>query len=170
MVGFSEAELERNVTESDPEVKDGIETSWVENQVWRMELYLSFGILALGVLSLLAVTSLPSVGNSLNWREFSFVQSRLGYTALAIATLHTVTFGWDRAFDPLSYPYYLPPSFILELVLPCTVLLGRLGLALPCVARRLAEIRRGWESGRQVHFQLPREATNGGAPEDISNV
>ena len=57
-----------------PQVKDGVENSWVETEVWRMELYLSFGILALGVLSLLAVTSLPSVGNSLNWREFSFVQ------------------------------------------------------------------------------------------------
>lgn len=39
-----------------------------------MEIYLSLGILALGMLSLLAVTSLPSIANSLNWREFNFVQ------------------------------------------------------------------------------------------------
>uniref|UniRef100_A0A672MJQ3 STEAP3 metalloreductase n=1 Tax=Sinocyclocheilus grahami TaxID=75366 RepID=A0A672MJQ3_SINGR len=44
--------------------------------VWRSELYLSCGVLGLGVLSLLAVTSLPSVGNTLNWREFMFVQVR----------------------------------------------------------------------------------------------
>ncbi|XP_064167412.1 metalloreductase STEAP3 [Anguilla rostrata] len=152
------------------QVKDGIENSWVEEEVWRMELYLSFGILALGVLSLLAVTSLPSVGNSLNWREFSFVQSRLGYTALTIATLHTLTFGWDRAFDPRSYQFYLPPSFVLELALPCAVLLGRLGLALPCVARRLARIRRGWDSGCQVRFGPAGEEPGGDAPEDISDV
>lgn len=39
-----------------------------------MEIYLSLGVLALGMLSLLAVTSLPSIANSLNWKEFSFVQ------------------------------------------------------------------------------------------------
>lgn len=47
---------------------------WDEEEVWRMEIYLSLGVLALGTLSLLAVTSLPSIANSLNWREFSFVQ------------------------------------------------------------------------------------------------
>lgn len=47
---------------------------WVEEEVWRMEIYLSLGVLALGMLSLLAVTSLPSIANSLNWKEFSFVQ------------------------------------------------------------------------------------------------
>lgn len=39
-----------------------------------MEIYLSLGVLALGMLSLLAVTSIPSIANSLNWKEFSFVQ------------------------------------------------------------------------------------------------
>lgn len=39
-----------------------------------MELYLSVGIMALGLLSLLAVTSLPSVSNAVNWREFNFIQ------------------------------------------------------------------------------------------------
>lgn len=45
-----------------------------DSEVWRMELYLSVGIMALGLLSLLAVTSLPSVANAVNWREFSFIQ------------------------------------------------------------------------------------------------
>lgn len=37
-------------------------------------MYISFGIMSLGLLSLLAVASIPSVQNSLNWREFSFIQ------------------------------------------------------------------------------------------------
>ncbi|XP_029105433.1 metalloreductase STEAP3-like isoform X2 [Scleropages formosus] len=140
------------------QVKLGQESSWMEQDVWRMELYLSFGIVALGVLSLLAVTSLPSVGNSLNWREFSFVQSGLGYAALSISTLHTLTFGWNRAFDPGQYEFYLPPTFVLAVLLPCIVLLGRLALALPCLSLRLARIRRGWETRlHQVHFRLPDE-------------
>lgn len=39
-------------------------------------MYVSFGIMGLGLLSLLAVTSIPSVHNALNWREFSFIQVR----------------------------------------------------------------------------------------------
>ncbi|XP_031414194.1 metalloreductase STEAP3 isoform X2 [Clupea harengus] len=150
------------------QVKEGRAVSWVEEEVWRMELYVSAGILALGLLSLLAVASLPSVGNSLNWREFTFIQSRLGYTALLMSTLHTLLFGWDRAFQPSQYHFYLPPTFMLALTLPCAVLLCRLALALPCVARRLARIRRGWERQRCIRFQLPEEERNG--VEDISNV
>ncbi|XP_075871903.1 metalloreductase STEAP3-like isoform X2 [Nelusetta ayraudi] len=52
----------------------GAAESYSEGEVWRMELYLSVGIMALGLLSLLAVTSLPSVANAVNWREFSFIQ------------------------------------------------------------------------------------------------
>ncbi|XP_055015843.1 metalloreductase STEAP3-like [Boleophthalmus pectinirostris] len=58
------------------QVKAGVENSWVETQVWRSDLYLSSGILGLGVLCVLALTSLPSVGHALNWREFTFVQVR----------------------------------------------------------------------------------------------
>lgn len=58
------------------QVKAGTEEPWDELGVWRSELYLSCGVLSLGVLSLLAITSLPSVGNTLNWREFTLVQVR----------------------------------------------------------------------------------------------
>lgn len=58
------------------QVNDGVEDLWVDEEVWRMELYVSAGIMALGLMSLLAVTSLPSVGNAVNWREFSFIQVR----------------------------------------------------------------------------------------------
>lgn len=54
-------------------------TIWVEEEVWRMEIYISVGIIALGLLSLLAITSLPSIANSLNWREFSFIQVKLTF-------------------------------------------------------------------------------------------
>ncbi|XP_071373995.1 metalloreductase STEAP3-like [Centroberyx affinis] len=149
--------------------KEGKE--WDDQEVWRMELYLSVGIMALGLLSLLAVTSLPTVANSLNWREFSFIQSRLGYAALTMATLHTLLYGWDRAFHGDQYRFCLPPTFMLVLVLPLAVLLGRLALSLPCVALRLRRIRRGWEKSRQIRFTLPDEDRRNGHPlEDMSDV
>ncbi|KAJ0005756.1 hypothetical protein NQD34_015650 [Periophthalmus magnuspinnatus] len=128
------------------QVKAGVVDSWVETQVWRSDLYLSSGILGLGVLCVLALTSLPSVGQALNWREFTFVQSGLGYTSLVLSVAHVLFFGWDFAFLPRAYQYYLPPVFLLSLVLPCCVLIGRFLLLLPCCSVPLNRIRRGWES------------------------
>ncbi|KAG5849939.1 hypothetical protein ANANG_G00077020 [Anguilla anguilla] len=81
------------------QVRADVESSWNEEEVWRVEMYLSFGIMSLGLLSLLAVTSIPSVNSALNWREFSFIQSTLGYIALLIGTFHTLLFGWKRALQ-----------------------------------------------------------------------
>ncbi|KAM3585220.1 uncharacterized protein V6R79_010730 [Siganus canaliculatus] len=151
------------------QVKAGVDNAWVDEKVWRMELYLSVGIMALGLLSLLAVTSLPSVSNTINWREFSFIQSTLGYCALSMATLHTLLFGWNRAFDPDRYRFLMPPTFTLVLILPMVVLLGRLALLVPCMARRLGQIRRGWEKSRHIRFTLPEDGCRNGM-EDVSQV
>lgn len=86
-----------------------------------------------------------------------------------MATIHTLVYGWDRAFDRSQYRFCLPPTFVLVLILPCVVLLGRLALFVPCVAGRLRKIRRGWETSRHVGFALPPEDGFNGA-EDVSNV
>ncbi|XP_030609540.1 metalloreductase STEAP3 [Archocentrus centrarchus] len=151
------------------QVKAGNADSWVEADVWRMELYLSVGIMALGLLSLLAVTSLPSVANTVNWREFTFIQSTLGYCALFMGTLHTLIFGWNRAFLAAQYHFGLPPTFLLVLILPLTVLLSRLALFLPCMNHRLRQIRRGWEKSRHIRFTLSSEDCFNGL-ENVSNV
>uniref|UniRef100_A0A8C6UU92 STEAP family member 3, metalloreductase n=1 Tax=Neogobius melanostomus TaxID=47308 RepID=A0A8C6UU92_9GOBI len=139
------------------QVQAGVANSWVEAQVWRSDLYLSSGILGLGVLSVLALTSLPSVGQALNWREFTFVQSGLGYTALALSVAHVLFFGWDFTVHPQAYEYYLPPVLVLSLAPPCCVLVGRLLLLLPCCSIRLNKIRRGWVSERHRRTEKRRE-------------
>ncbi|KAL1006711.1 hypothetical protein UPYG_G00075760 [Umbra pygmaea] len=125
-----------------------VENSWNEEEVWRVEMYVSFGIMSLGLLSLLAITSLPSVNSALNWREFSFIQSTLGYIALLIATFHALLFGWKKAFEEDAYRFYLPPNFVVALALPVCVILGKVFLLTPCVGRRLHRIKRGAESSQ----------------------
>ncbi|CAH2304942.1 Hypothetical predicted protein [Pelobates cultripes] len=147
------------------QVKLNVSSSWQEEEVWRMEIYVSLGIMALCALSLLAITSLPSIGNSLNWREFRFIQSKLGFVALIIATLHTLTFGWKRAFDRTHYKFYLPPTYTLTLLLPFIIILAKLVLFLPCVNLSLMRIRRGWEKGQCVTFSHVQELS-----ETSSNV
>ncbi|XP_069544629.1 metalloreductase STEAP2 [Brachyistius frenatus] len=130
------------------QVHANVENAWNEEEVWRVEMYVSFGIMSLGLLSLLAVTSVPSIHSTLNWREFSFIQSTLGYIALLIATLHGLLFGWKRAFEEEAYRFYLPPSFVVSLALPVCVILGKVLILLPCVARQLHRIRRGQDSSQ----------------------
>ncbi|XP_053483161.1 metalloreductase STEAP3 [Ictalurus furcatus] len=131
------------------QVKSGVEMPWDEQDVWRTDLYVSSGVLGLGILSLLAITSLPSVGNILTWREFTFIQSGLGYAALTLSVMHTLVLGWNFAFSSQSYAFYMPPSYMLAVALPCAVLVCRCFLLLPCVSAKLARIRRGWESTRK---------------------
>ncbi|XP_062848277.1 metalloreductase STEAP2-like [Trichomycterus rosablanca] len=141
------------------QVHADIENSWNEEEVWRVEMYVSFGIMSLGLLSLLAVTSIPSVSSTLNWREFSFIQSTLGYVALLIATLHALLFGWKRGFELESYHFYMPPSYVVAVALPVTVIMGKAILMLPCMAWKLKKIRRGCENS-QHHGDHERHAAH----------
>lgn len=86
---------------------------------------------------------------------FSLPQSSLGFVALVLSTLHTLTYGWTRAFEESHYKFYLPPTFTLTLLVPCLVILAKALFLLPCVSRRLARIRRGWEKDSAVKFTLP---------------
>uniref|UniRef100_A0A3P9J8R4 STEAP family member 2, metalloreductase n=1 Tax=Oryzias latipes TaxID=8090 RepID=A0A3P9J8R4_ORYLA len=126
-----------------------VENSWNEEEVWRVEMYISFGIMSFGLLSILAITSVPSINTTLNWREFSFIQSTLGYIALLIATFHGLLFGWKQAFEKNAYHFYLPPSFMVALVLPVCVIMGKVFMLMPCVACKLKKIHMGMD--RSLH-------------------
>lgn len=56
------------------QIKDNKTYEFDNTAAWRHDTYYSMGILGFGLFVLLGITSLPSVSNSLNWREFSFVQ------------------------------------------------------------------------------------------------
>lgn len=98
------------------------------------------------------------------------LQSTLGFVALVISTLHTLTYGWSRAFDENQYRFYLPPTFTLTLLVPCAVILAKLFFQLPCMNQRLRRIRNGWEKGRYVKFVLPRAAGEFSSGESTSSV
>uniref|UniRef100_A0AAV2MCY5 Metalloreductase STEAP4 n=1 Tax=Knipowitschia caucasica TaxID=637954 RepID=A0AAV2MCY5_KNICA len=122
-------------------------TEFSQTSAWRTDSYYSMGILGFGLFVLLGISSLPSVSNSLSWREFSFIQSKLGYLTLFLCTLHAYLYGWDKFLRPTSYKWYMAPGYLLSLVLPSVVLVLKLLLLLPCVDRSLTRIRRGWERG-----------------------
>ncbi|XP_066539640.1 STEAP1 protein-like isoform X2 [Hoplias malabaricus] len=127
------------------QVQQKNENAWVEDDVWRMEIYISLGIIGLGILALLAISSIPSVSDMLNWREFQFVQRTLGYTALFLCTSHALVYGWKKWVELKHYVWYTPPSFILASFLPAIILLVKTVLTISCLEKKLGSIRHGWE-------------------------
>ncbi|XP_059494612.1 metalloreductase STEAP2 isoform X3 [Stegostoma tigrinum] len=80
--------------------------------------------------------------------NMAYQQSTLGYVALLISTFHVLIYGWKRAFEEQYYRFYTPPNFMLALILPFTVIIGKLILLFPCINRRLRKIRKGWEKSQ----------------------
>ncbi|XP_041041160.1 metalloreductase STEAP4 isoform X1 [Carcharodon carcharias] len=117
---------------------------------WRVDLYFALGMLGFGLYVLLGITSLPSVSNVVNWREFRFVQSKLGYITLLLCTAHAALFGWDRFLQSKWYRWGLPQAYMLGMVIPCIVLVLKLILITPCVDKMITRIRQGWERKSKI--------------------
>ncbi|XP_017309007.1 metalloreductase STEAP4 isoform X1 [Ictalurus punctatus] len=126
-------------------IKENKTYEFKEMWAWRSDAYLSTGMLGFALFVLLGITSLPSVSNSLNWREFRFIQSKLGYLALLLCTAHVFLYGWDNFLYMSAYKWCMPSSYMLSLVVPCIVLVFKTVLIMPCVDRTITRIRQGWE-------------------------
>lgn len=106
------------------------------------ELASLLGILTQMCLSILAVVSIPAVGNLLNWREWRFIQSKLGILTLALGMGHVVAMALPRwiAVGVKKSFYNLG---LLCLYFPILTLLLKFIFWLPCFSRPLYRIRRG---------------------------
>uniref|UniRef100_A0A8C6DR15 STEAP4 metalloreductase n=1 Tax=Moschus moschiferus TaxID=68415 RepID=A0A8C6DR15_MOSMO len=112
---------------------------------WLSDSYIALGMLGFFLFVLLGITSLPSVSNTVNWREFRFVQSKLGYLTLILCTAHTLVYGGKKFLNPSNLVWYLPSAYVIALIIPCTVLVIKFILILPCIDKTLMRIRQGWE-------------------------
>ncbi|KAJ4930736.1 hypothetical protein JOQ06_025044 [Pogonophryne albipinna] len=112
-------------------------------EAWGQDSFYALGILGFFLYVLLGLTSLPSVGGSLSWREFNFIQ--LGHLTLFICTAHGYIYGWNKFLRPSTYKWYTPPGYMLCLIVPSVVLVLKALVLLPCVDRTLTRIRQGWE-------------------------
>ncbi|XP_076066958.1 metalloreductase STEAP4-like [Oratosquilla oratoria] len=113
---------------------------------WHEELYLAAGAILLGLLIILGVTSLPFVAASMTWKEFTFVQSKLGWLALFVSFLHVLFF--SNVLQNDFRCYVLPKGSQLSILLPAVTLFLKVFLLVPWVGNKLSKIRRG-------HVRLP---------------
>ena len=62
------------------------------------------GVVCFALAVILGITSLPSVTNALTWKEFAFIQSKLGWLCLSFGTAHDLFLGWRSIFiEPTVY-------------------------------------------------------------------
>ncbi|CAF3743626.1 unnamed protein product [Adineta steineri] len=105
------------------------------------------GVLTVLCMSILAITSIPAIGTLLNWREWRFVQSKLGTVTLLLAIGHVVAVG-----IPFWFPLTVAKAFYnlssLCLYLPILTILLKFIFWLPCFSRPLYRIRRGQETSK----------------------
>ncbi|CAF3016608.1 unnamed protein product [Rotaria sp. Silwood2] len=109
------------------------------------ELASLLGILTQLCMSILVVTSIPAIGNLLNWQEWRFVQSKLGTVTLLLSIGHVVA---------MAMPYWIRVGVVKSLYslgllciyLPAVIILLKFMFCLPCFSRRLCRIRRGQET------------------------
>lgn len=114
---------------------------------WRGEIFITCGVLALALAVILGITSLPSVAATMTWQEFTFIQSKLGWTCLILAAAHNVFYGLEYMDKPSCY---IPPSFQYCLYLPGLAVLMKLPLLIPWVSSHLDKIRAGHVRGNKV--------------------
>lgn len=119
-----------------------------EKMKWRGECFLVAGVVAYAFSVLLGITSLPSVTAALSWKEFAFIQSKLGWACLVFAVMHDLFYGWPYMS---SLSCYVPPTFQYAVYLPGLAIVMKIPLILPCIDHKLQKIRGGWE--RAHHHQ-----------------
>lgn len=109
---------------------------------WKGELASLMGILTLLCMSLLALASIPALGNLLNWREWRFVQSKLGTLTLAFAIGHVFAMAGPRWFQQRNAKIFYSVGFLC-VVFPVLTILLKFIFWLPCFDRPIQRIRRG---------------------------
>ncbi len=93
------------------------------------ELSMLFGIIALFVFAIDAITSIPSVEKSMDYKQWLYVQ-HLGYFAFILVLLHVVFMGFRGWLKPQDWPGGLYPITLIAAVVIALVILLRVVVAL----------------------------------------
>ena len=95
------------------------------------ELSILFGVLAFFVLTLVAISSIPSIAKSIDLQRWLAVQ-RLGYFGLVLVFFHVFTMGFEGWLKPAGWPGgLLPISLVAAIVIAFVLLLKVIAVVVP---------------------------------------
>jgi predicted dinucleotide-binding enzyme/DMSO/TMAO reductase YedYZ heme-binding membrane subunit len=112
--------------------------------IWKGEAACFSGIVAFMIICIMAISTIPSVSDNLNWREWRFVQSKLGHVALFFAIGHVLIMGAPGWATGGAVKTVQSITF-LSVLLPIFTILLKCVLCLPCIDKYITKIRHGWE-------------------------
>ena len=135
---------------------------------WTAEVTVLTGVLTLFTMLTLGISTLPSVGSSLNWREWRFVHSRIGFVCLSLAIVHVIIRGYGYWIKYRLYKVFQHGPLLVSF-LPWFTMLLKLLLLLPCFAIPIRRIRHGWEPGRKDVEAVHMDTRNGADNDTILN-
>jgi len=115
-----------------------------EKMDYRGELFLITGVFGFGLVVILGISSLPSVTQTLSWKEFAWIQSGLGWVSLWLLCAHDIFYGWPYLNGPSCG---MPSTFQYALYIPGLTILLKLPLVLPPLSCHLDRIRSGYVRG-----------------------
>jgi len=138
-IGWTDFEIVHNQT---------VKVYGTEKMHFRGECFLAAGVMAYALAVLLGITSLPSVTNVLTWKEFGFVQSKLGWLCLLFACAHDIAYGWPYMWSPSCK---VPPTFQYALYIPILTIAMKIPIVF--LDRYLTKIRGGWERNSNSKVQ-----------------
>ena len=124
---------------------------------WVGETTILLAALSLVLYVIVGITSLPSVGKTLNWGEFNLVQTYMGLMCLALACGH-ITVKASHGWVYQSFVDIIQGLGFLSQVIPYVVLAIKLFLWIPCINTRLWNIRRGYIHDGGKETTAPRHA------------
>ena len=108
----------------------------------------------------LSVTT--SVGAALNWREWRFIQSYMGWLTLALALSHLLVQGLAHSWvGGAPFTKVVQKLSFLSMLLPSFVILLKLILCIPCVDYCLTRICHGYDRDADCNtYKLDMEREN----------
>lgn len=89
------------------------------------ELTLLFGVLAMIIFSIVAITSLPSVFKNMEYNRWKSIQSK-GYLAFLLVMLHVFTMGYSGWLKSEGWPGGLVPISLIAFIIIFNVLLAKI--------------------------------------------
>ncbi|XP_013395954.1 metalloreductase STEAP4-like [Lingula anatina] len=108
---------------------------------WKGETMLLAGTIALILMAVVGIATLPSVQQTLSWREWTCIQSYVGVVCFLTSIAHVVCMGGEYWQETA---FYETNSWNV-LLFPFVVVLLRILCLLPCISIPVTKIRRGWE-------------------------
>ncbi|XP_065056898.1 metalloreductase STEAP4-like [Rhopilema esculentum] len=126
---------------------------------WNAEVSLLCATLSLTVLTIQGVSSLPTVSQSMSWREWDFIQSKLGFAGLLFGFLHVIFYaGKVMSIRSIRrWKYGIPHQLFLLLIFIIVVMAIKLFLCMPGIRGRIKKVNSGCESGETEKPRLEEE-------------